>query len=146
MKIHKNKQQLLPTFNCTITVLNKLDSINSKTGLDLWEKTVLNNCFFSTQAIMNISGATVSIGNKYICRVPENENYRPYDKWIDDLEGFTFSTGDFVIKGEIEEDIITPNNIRSIVEKYRPNAFEIRFFKDNTSAIEILNHYHLEGV
>ena len=146
MKINKNKQQLLTTFNCTITILNKLDGINSKTGLDVWKKTVLHNCFFSTQAIRNISGTTVSIGNNFVCRIPKNNNYKPYNEWIDNLEGFTLSTGDFIIKGEIEEDIITPNNIRSVVEKYSPNAFEIRCFKDNTNTIKVLEHYHLEGV
>src|SRR5690625_3668132 len=105
MKINKNKQQLLPTFNCTITILNKLDGINSKTGLDVWKKTVLHNCFFSTQAIRNISGTTVSIGNNFVCRIPKNNNYKPYNEWIDNLGGFTLSTGDFIIKGEIEEDI-----------------------------------------
>ncbi len=146
MRIKWNKNQMLPTFGYTITVLNRLKAKHSTTKLDIWKKTVLHNCFLSTQAIRSITGTTVSISNNFICRVPKNENYRPYNDWIYDLEGFTFSTGDYVIKGEIQEDIIEPNNIRDIVDKYRPNAFEIRLFKDNTGAIEVLEHYHLEGV
>lgn len=141
-----NKKQMLPTFDYTITILNKLKATHSATKLDVWKKTVLHNCFFSTQAIRNISGSTVSVGSNFICRIPKNEEYRPYNEWMQDLEGFTFSTGDYIIKGEVIEDIITPNNIRSVIEKYKPNAFEIRFFKDNTGTVEFLEHYHLEGV
>lgn len=146
MRVKWNKNQPLPTFDYTITILNKLKATHSTTKLDIWKKTVLDNCYFSTQAVRNISGSTVTVGNNYICRIPKNINYRPYNQWIEDLEGFTFSTGDYIVKGEVTEDIITPNNIRSIVDKYRPNAFEIRFFKDNTGIVEFLEHYHLEGV
>ncbi|MDE6357908.1 MAG: hypothetical protein K2L15_04895 [Eubacteriales bacterium] len=141
-----NKKQRLPTFNQKITVLNKIKATHSTTRLDVWKKTTLDSCFFNAQAVRNINGTTVTMGNNFICRVPKNDNYRPYNKWIEDLEGFTFSTGDYIVKGEVTEDLITPDNIRKVVEKYKPNAFEVRFFKDNTGIIAFLEHYHLEGV
>lgn len=141
-----NKKQLLPTFNQKITILNKLKGIDSATRLDVWKKTTLDSCFFNTQTVRNINGTTVTVGHNFICRVPKNENYRPYNEWIEDLEGFTFSTGDYIIKGEVTEDLITLDNIKKIIAKYKPNAFEIRFFKDNTGTIGLLEHYHLEGV
>ena len=51
-----------------------------------------------------------------------------------------------VTQEEIEEEIITPQTVITLVQKYRPNACEIRSFKDNTGTIELAEHYHLEGV
>ena len=73
-------------------------------------------------------GAKRVVGYIDFNAIPKNKEYRPYNEWMQDLEGFTFSTGDYIVKGEVIEDIITPNNIRSVIEKYKPNAFEIRFF------------------
>ena len=144
MKINKN--QMLPTFGDTITILNKLKAIHSASKMDIWKKTVLDNCFFSSQAVRNIKGTTVTMGNNFICRVPKNKDYSPYNEWSKDLTGFTFSTGDFIVNGIVTEEIIDANNIKKIIEQYKPNTFEIRFFKDNTNSIPLLAHYHLGGV
>lgn len=146
MKIKWKQGQLLPTFDYTITVLNKLKSTDSATKLDVWKKTVLNNCAWSSQAVRSVQGSTVSLGNAFVVRVPKNADYKPYNEWKDTLDGFTFSTGDYIIKGEITEDTVTPNNVLKIVEAYRPDAFSVVFFKDNTGTVEALEHYHIEGV
>lgn len=140
--------QLLPTFDYTITVLNKLKATDSATKLDVWKKTVINNCAWSSNIVRNVSGTTVSVGTSFVVRIPKSDEYKPYNKWKDSetLEGFTFSTGDYLIKGEITEDVITPNNVQTIVNQHRPEAFEIRYFKDNTGTIELAEHYHIEGV
>lgn len=145
-KIKWNKGQLLPTFDYTITVLNKLDSKDSATKMDVWKKTVLNNCSWSTQIVRTVQGSTVSIGSTFVVRVPKNSEYHPYSQWKETLDGFTFSTGDFIILGEIQEDTVTPNTVGDIVNAYRPQAFEVRLFKDNTGTIEALEHYRIEGV
>lgn len=147
MKLKWKQGQLLPTFDYTITVLNKVKSTDSATGLDVWRKTVINNCAWSSNAVRNIQGSTVSVGNAFVVRVPKSPDYHPYSEWKDNVDnGFTFSTGDYIIKGEIEEDVITPNNVLNIVSKHRPEAFEIRYFKDNTGTVELAEHYHIEGV
>lgn len=146
MKIKWKEGQMLPTFDYTITVLNKLKSTDSATSLDVWKKTVLHNCAWSSNAIRNVQGTTVSIGNAFVVRVPKNIQYKSYSEWKEDMEGFTFSTGDYIIKGEIQEETVTPNNIQNIVNIHRPEAFEVRFFKNNTGTIEALEHYHIEGV
>lgn len=140
--------QLLPTFDYTITILNKLKATDSATKLDVWKKTVINNCAWSSNIVRNVSGTTVSVGTSFVVRIPKSDEYKPYNEWKDSetLEGFTFSTGDYLIKGEITEDVITPNNVQTIVNQHRPEAFEIRYFKDNTGTIELAEHYHIEGV
>lgn len=141
-----NRNQLLPTFDYPITIINKLKSVNSTTKLDSYYKTVIQNCVFTTEIVRNVQGTQASVGNVYISRIPKDERYKPYAEWIKTLDGFTISTDDYIIKGEIEEDLITPNNIIQIVNKYRPNAFQIRVFKDNTGTIELAEHYKVEGV
>lgn len=146
MRIKWKQGQLLPTFDYTITVLNKLKSTDSATKLDVWKKTVLTNCAWSSQAVRSVQGSTVSLGNAFVVRVPKNAEYKTYNEWKETLDGFTFSTGDYIIKGEITEETVTPNNVQSIVNAHRPEAFSVSFFKDNTGTVEALEHYHIEGV
>lgn len=146
MKVNFKPGQLLPTFDYTITILNKLKAQHSETKQDIWKKTVVKNCAWSSNLVRNIAGTSVSVGASYIVRIPKNEDYKPYSEWIKTMQGFTFSTGDYLILGDIEEEIITPQTVLSIIRKYRPNACEIRFFKDNTGTVEVAEHYHLEGV
>lgn len=141
-----NQNQLLPTFDYTITLINKLKATDSATKVESYYKTVLHNCAFTTESIRNVQGSTTSVGNVYVTRIPKNMNYKPYSEWVSSLDGFTISLDDYVIKGEIEEEVITPQTIAKIINKYRPNAFQIRSFKDNTGTIELAEHYKLEGV
>ena len=146
MKIKLNNSQMLPTFDYTITILNKQKAQDSATRQDVWFKTVIKNCSWSNSVIRSVTGNTVSVGASYICRIPKDIRYKPYVEWIKDNIGFTVSTGDYIIKGEIEEDIINPQTIQSIVRRHRPDAFEIKYFKDNTGTVELMEHYHVEGV
>lgn len=132
----------LPTFRHTITILNKRDGKDSPDHLDAWKKTVLHQCTW-VQKQIRAEGIEASVGAEYLVRVPPSAEYRPYSAWKADMEGFTFSPGDYVIKVEIPESV-TPENAQSVVNKYRPNAFEVQLFRDNTGT-GYLDHYRLEG-
>lgn len=133
----------LPTWNDTVTVLNKRDGLDSPDSLDAWKKTVLRGCFWAGEQTQGQSGQEVSEGADYLLRVPQSADYRSYLIWKADMEGFTFSPGDYVILGEAAEEI-TPETVQGVVERYRPDAFEVRKLKDNTKGP--LPHYRLEGV
>lgn len=138
----------LPTFNNTITVLNRRDGRDSPDHLDAWKKTVLTLCAWKQTETRSQSGriseaVEVNEGEDYLVRVPPSEYYRPYSEWKKDMAGFTFSPGDYIIKGEIPEEV-TAENVQSVVTKYRPGAFEVRLFRDNTGT-GYLDHYRLEG-
>lgn len=138
----------LPTFRHTITILNKRDGKDSPDHLDAWKKTVLRQCAWKQtqtqgQGTRLSGGVEVSRGADYLSRVPPSAEYRPYSAWKADMEGFTFSPGDYVIKGEISESV-TPENVQSVVNKYRPDAFQVQLFRDNTGT-GYLDHYRLEG-
>lgn len=133
----------LPTWTHTVTVLNKRAGRDSADYLDSWKKTVLRDCFWAGQRTQGRSGQEVHQGASYVLRVPQYPEYRPYLDWKTDMEGFTFSPGDYIILGEVAEEI-TPETVQAVVERYRPDAFEVQLFKDNT--VGPLPHYRLEGV
>ncbi len=138
----------LPTFKHTITVLNKRDGKDSPDHLDAWKKTVLHQCTWtekqtSSQGARLSDGVEVSKGSDYLVRVPPSDEYQPYSAWKADMAGFTFSPGDYVIKGEISDEV-TAETVQSVVNKYRPNAFQVQLFRDNAGT-GYLDHYRLEG-
>lgn len=137
--------KLTPVFKDTITILNRLNGSDSIDKKDKWYKSVIKDCFFSNKEVSSGVKGLVTAGTRYICRVPESKSYTPYDEWIRTHSGFTFSLGDYIILGEVKEADINTKNIVQIINKYKPNSFEIKYFKDNTR-VGFLRHYHLEGV
>lgn len=133
----------IPTWTHTVTVLNKRAARDSADHLDAWKKTVLRDCFWAGEQTQGQSGQEVNEGAAYLLRVPQSGDYQPYREWKTDMEGFTFSPGDYIILGEVAEEI-TPETVQAVVESRRPDAFEVRLFKDNT--VGPLPHYRLEGV
>lgn len=139
---------LLPTWTHTVTVLNRRAGRDSPDHLDAWKKTVLHQCFWAgqqTRSRSNRMSTSVEIneGSAYVLRIPETADYRPYRDWKENMAGVTFSAGDYVIRGEVTEEI-TPETVQRVVESFRPDAFEVRLFRDNTDGP--LPHYRLEGV
>lgn len=145
MRITWKPGQMLPTFDYTVTVLNKLAARDSATKLDVWKATVLHNCSWSGRAERSMDGNNATVGNVFVVRVPKSADYHPYNEWKGSMDGFTFSTGDYIIRGEITEEV-TPSTVQSIVNAHKPEAFIIKLFQDNTGTVEALEHYHIEGV
>lgn len=148
MKHKVSEKKLFPTFNNTITLLNKLASADSSTKKDIWYATVIENCFFTSKAVETATGNTVSVGTVFTARIPYSRFYKPYRDWLADVDNcFTLNTGDYVFLGILSPDeILTPNNIINIYNKHRRNAFMVKSVKDNTGHLELLQHYHIEGV
>lgn len=147
-RISFKDNQLLPTFDYTVTVLNKLSGKDSVTKQDVWYATVIENCDFSVSVERSVNGNVVSVGGVFKCLIPKQANYLPYNKWKANTDGnLTFSVGDYIIKGTLAEDEIpTPNTIQEIIRTHKPNAFQIKSFADRTGTIELAEHYELEGV
>ena len=146
-RILMNDRQILPTFDTAITVLNRLKSKDSVTKQDVWYATIIPDCDWTQETIRNVSGNTVSVGGAYKTLIPKQANYLPYNEWKSKPDGnLTFTEGDFVIKGVLDfEEIPTPNTIQKIYQNHRPQAFQIKSFKDLTGIIELAEHYEIEG-
>lgn len=139
--------QLLPTFDYTITVLNKLASRDTTTGkVDIWYATKLENCAFTSEVVRDVTGNVTSVGNTFICRIPKNDKYRKYSEWKSNPdEHFTLNVGDYIFLGELEE-IVTAQNIQQVYQSHKDTAFQIKAFRDNTGRIELGEHYRVDGV
>lgn len=174
--------KVIPYWNDTITILNKLSGKDSATKLDTWKATVISGCFFKQTVTRSISGTTVNVGSSSVCRIPKSagsENlyhifsdsdiqdvedskgalfstsdkntdsiprYYPYNIWKKDITiGFTLNPGDYIFKGEIEEDV-TANNVISLYNSYKPNAMLVRAVSDNSDFLGLAEHYRVEGI
>lgn len=133
---------LTPAFTETITLLNKLDAKDSETGLDVWKSTVLRNCAWSEKAVRSVQNNVVSLGRTIIVRIPASPDFHPYIEWKTDMEGFTLSTGDCIIRGEVAETV-TSDNVKQVLADRE--GFVVKSVKINTS-IPALAHYLAEGV
>lgn len=119
----------------TITVINKLDARDSALMQDSYYPTVIPHCMWtvtSTRAVQ--SDGTVNIGSVHKVQIPEDERYIPYREWCEDDDRdkkFTISEGDYMVKGVVSEDI-TSKNIREVIRKYEPDAFQVQLFRNAT--------------
>lgn len=131
-KILFNGNQLLPTFDHTVTLLHKSKDVTTK--LDIWTATVYENCSFSQRTERTVSGATVSIGGYYICRIPKQ------------IE-FDCAVGDYIIKDRLfTGEVPTSSTIMNIYQAHKPGAFMVKSYTDDTNTIELAEHYHIEGI
>ncbi len=142
-----------PNYNQTITLYNCYrGSDNPDSKKDVWQKTVLHNCFYK-----NVIGRSEyadrepKMNSVYTVRIPASGKYKPYHEWIqlpEEKRGgfFTCSQKDIVIRGECREDItgVSPNTASQMLTKYKPDAFVVTAFSDNT-AYRAAKHYRLGG-
>lgn len=143
------EKPLLPTFNQTITVVNKLAAADSSTRRDIWYVNVLDNCVFTNKTVESVQGTVASVGNVFLARIPYSDYYLKYKDWINNIDNsYTLNPGDYVFLGELEadEEIVTANTILNIYNKHKGYAFVVRSFQDNTKLIAQLPHYRIEGV
>ena len=111
-------------YNETITILNKLRRTDSGTGRDIWHKTVLHNVAWYTDSARSAGGSAVYIGSYITVLIPFHDNYLPYIEWKEPgmQDGhYTISLSDYIIKGEVTENITADNIVKSI-EKYGENV------------------------
>lgn len=119
----------------TITVVNKLDARDSATRQDTYYATVIHHCMWADKVTRSVqSDGTVTVGISHQVQIPENENYKPYRAWRlaeERQDAFTLSEGDYIFKGELEEEI-NASTLRSLVSLYEPDVFQIQSFRDAT--------------
>ena len=111
-----------------ITLLNRLQKKDSVTNLDIWYKTVINDCEYKKERITDMNGTTVSMGTQFTILIPFTGKYLPYREWkkLDDKTGYyTLSTKDVIVLGDVEEDV-NPSNIIAIKNDYSPDACDIQ--------------------
>lgn len=123
------------TYNETITVVNKLDARDSATRQDTYYTTVIDHCMWTVKSHRTVEAdGTVVLATVNQVQIPESENYLPYREWRkteNRAEAFTIRNGDYLIKGEVEDEI-TAANVKQVVKLYEPDAFQVQTFRDAT--------------
>ena len=149
-------KEMLPQ---TVTIVNRLKGEDNDTGRDIFYKKILKNCVWMGKQIGSRNGNEIAYTEGYQVHIPADQEYTyfEYNIWknkenLDDC--FTLSLDDYVILGDVPEEI-TSANVTKIIKKYKPNAFQIRQFQDltmpgiKTNGNLLLNYasmYYVEGV
>jgi len=135
-------------YNQTVTVLNKLKREDGDTGRDAWYKTILTDVAWYTDSARSAGNHDVYIGTYITVLVPFHKEYKDYLDWRE-LENreefFTMSTGDYVIKGLVEEEI-TPDNVVSVLEKYGERVCLVRHHNANYERFGATVQLKIQGV
>ena len=132
----------------TITLLNKLKRKDSITNLDIWYKTLIQDCVYKKDKISNVTGSVVSMGQEFTILIPFTSKYIPYNEWkkLEDKTGvYTLSTQDVIILGEVTEEV-TDKNIVQIKNDYEPNTCEIRSIEQVDQKLSVKFEFRVGGV
>lgn len=140
--MHIRPEKLIPQ---TVTIINRLKKADSSTGVDVWYKHTLTNCFWSVESNAQQSGTNTYVGASVSVQIPfkQEVSYLPYNEW---LKGnmdtcFTVSPDDYIIRGEVEEEITAANIVKTLA-KYEPNMCKIKLFEDLTFGGDGVDHRH----
>lgn len=140
-----------PNYNQTITLYNCLKAADNPGKKDIWYRTVLEDCFYKAIVSRTESGKEIGMSNTYTVRIPQSVQYKHYYEWIglpDTERGqyFTVHMDDIVVCDECLDEItgITGSAATDILRRYKPDAFKITAFSDNTSFIAD-KHYRIGG-
>lgn len=139
-------------YNQTITILNKLKrtDTNNLAGPDLWYKHTINDAAWYTKAARTASGSGVYIGTYITVLIPFHDDFMDYLDWRElDTEGkqenFTMSSGDYVILGDVPEEI-TANNVVATMQKYGEHVCQVKSHAIKYNRFGAFVQMKIEGV
>lgn len=135
-------------YNQTITILNKLKRVDNDTGLDQWYKTVLNDVAWYTDSARSAGNHDVYIGTYITILIPFHDEYCDYLEWrnLKEREKFyTMSTGDYIIRGVMPEDVDSSNIVKTL-EKYGENVCLVRHHNANYNRFGATVQLKVQGV
>lgn len=121
-----------PNYVHTITLYHKA----MKDNKEHWVKSVFHNCLWKMVVNTGFNETKVNVQNTYVARIPKESCKEP----------ISILQGDIVILGECSEEITgtSGQTAAQILNRYKPNAFKVTAFSDNTS-FPLGKHYRLGG-
>ncbi len=135
-------------YNETVTILNKLKRSDGDTGQDVWYKTILTDVAWYRDSARSAGNHDVYIGSYITILVPFHEEYVDYLEWknLKNKEDFyTMSTGDYVIRGVVEEEI-DANNVVKTLDKYGERVCFVRHHNANYDRFGATVQLKIQGV
>ena len=135
-------------YNQRVTILNTLKRTDSKTGVDVWRKSIVDDVVWYTKSSRSAGSSSVFIGTYITVLFPFNSRYLPYMEWKkpgNQDEHFTMSSGDYIILGDVPENI-TANNIIKVLEQYGENVCQVKHHNANYKRFGARVQLKVEGV
>lgn len=135
-------------YNQKVTILNKLKRVDSKTGVDVWRKSTADDVAWYTKSARSAGNSSVFIGTYITVLFPFNSRYLPYMEWKKpgNQEGhFTMSSGDYIILGDVDEEV-TAKNIIEVLEKYGENVCQVKHHNASYKRFGARVQLKVEGV
>lgn len=135
-------------YNQRVTILNKLKRTDNKTGVDVWRKSIVDDVVWYTKSARSAGSSSVFIGTYITVLFPFNSRYLPYMEWKkpgNQDEHFTMSCGDYIILGDVPENI-TANNIIKVLEQYGENVCQVKHHNANYKRFGARVQLKVEGV
>lgn len=146
--------RLLEKYGEPVTLVNILDAKSAALNQDVPYATVIHGCMWSESYERGMSSSgTVVPSTLHKVQIPEaaKANYVPHSQWKK-MDGrgdkFTLSTFDYVIRGDVEDDI-NSETLKAVISDYEPNVFRIKAFRELTTVDEVPDElsyaFSLEG-
>lgn len=135
-------------YNQRVTILNKLKRTDNKTGVDVWRKSTVDDVVWYTKSARSAGSSSVFISTYITVLFPFNSRYLPYMEWKkpgNQEEHFTMSSGDYIILGDVPENI-TANNIIKVLEQYGENVCQVKHHNANYKRFGARVQLKVEGV
>lgn len=131
-----------------ITLFNKLKRKDSLTNVDIWYKTILDDVVWYRSTERDVLANGVAIGDYITILVPFNESYIPYNEWkVKNMqtEHYTISVGDYVVKGEVDDNIDSSNIVKEL-EKYGEDVCLVKSFKETHERFGANVQLRIQGI
>lgn len=136
-------------YNQRITILNKLKRVDTDDKkLDVWYKHTVDNAVWYEDSARNSGGNGVYIGTYITVLIPFNDNYVDYRNWkqLEDKDSkFTMSSGDYIVLGDVEEEI-NASNVVEVMKSYEGNYCIVRHIKRPHKRFNATVQLKIEGV
>lgn len=130
----------------TITLLNKISGKDTQNHLDIWNKTTISNVEWKIETVSAVDKKGVIIGEKYIVLLPFDKRYVDYEDYLtDQTDRYTVSTGDYVVFGEITDDV-TCDNVVDVLENSRCRVCKIMAYVTAIEKYGTKVQVRIEGV
>ena len=136
-------------YNQKITILNKLKRADTQDKKeDLWFKSVVEDAAWYKDSSRSAGGSSVFIGTYITVLIPFHDEYIQYIDWkdLDNKENtFTVSGGDYIILGDVKEEI-TAQNVIEVMHKYGENVCLVRHHNSSYPRFGASVQLKIEGV
>ena len=136
-------------YNQKITILNKLKRADTETGkLDEWYKHTVENAVWYEDSARNSGGNGGFRGTYITVMIPFSDDYEEYREWkklTDKDSKFTMSSGDYIVLGDVPENV-DASNIVKLMEEYGDRSCTVKHIKRPHKRFNAHVQLRIEGV